>query len=145
MVLVGEVVFNFDGNGRFTLPVRFRRYLPDDLVIFKVPDVDYPHLWLSTEEVFSAWIESVLMSRLDSGVRSQNPGFFNSTLYGEAEYLSIDSQGRAHISANLREHARLSNSALILGVDDHLEIWDPEVYKQVKEKILSSHILDELL
>jgi hypothetical protein len=48
-------------------------------------------------------------------------------LYSLAAACEIDKQGRILIPAQLRELAGLTKDATMLGVDNHVEIWNPPV------------------
>jgi MraZ protein len=38
---------------------------------------------------------------------------------------SLDSAGRVRLPQHLIDHAGLEGACMIVGVDDHLEVWDP--------------------
>ncbi|MDP6942204.1 MAG: division/cell wall cluster transcriptional repressor MraZ [Planctomycetota bacterium] len=40
----------------------------------------------------------------------------------------LDSQGRVLLPENLREHVGLQKSVVVIGVFDHIEIWDEELW-----------------
>ncbi len=50
-----------------------------------------------------------------------------------AHYVQIDAQGRVSIPAILLEEAHVSEEALILGVVDWIEIWEPRDYRKYLE------------
>ena len=47
-------------------------------------------------------------------------------LYSMAASCEIDKQGRILIPAQLRDLAGLNKDATLVGIDDHIEIWNPE-------------------
>ncbi|HVA51334.1 MAG TPA: division/cell wall cluster transcriptional repressor MraZ [Pirellulales bacterium] len=49
---------------------------------------------------------------------------FNRLFYARAECVEIDGQGRVRLPPALAELAGLTKEAVLLGVHDHLEIWD---------------------
>ena len=49
---------------------------------------------------------------------------FARLFYAQAQQLEIDQQGRIRIPPELAKFAGLSREAMLLGVQDHLEIWD---------------------
>ena len=51
---------------------------------------------------------------------------FSRLFYGQAQYVEIDSQGRIRIPPELASLAKLQNEVVLVGVQDHLEIWAAE-------------------
>ena len=49
---------------------------------------------------------------------------FSRLFYGQAERLQIDGQGRIRIPAELVAWAGLEKEVALVGVRDHLELWD---------------------
>ncbi len=49
---------------------------------------------------------------------------FSRLFYAQAQPAELDSQGRIRIPAELSALAGLGREAILLGVQDHLEIWD---------------------
>jgi MraZ protein len=49
---------------------------------------------------------------------------FSRLFYGQAERLPIDRQGRIRISAELVAWAGLEKEVALVGVRDHLEVWE---------------------
>ncbi|OYV82235.1 MAG: hypothetical protein B7Z73_17250 [Planctomycetia bacterium 21-64-5] len=49
---------------------------------------------------------------------------FNRLFYARAECVEVDGQGRVRLPPALAELAGLTKEAVLLGVQDHLEIWD---------------------
>jgi MraZ protein len=41
----------------------------------------------------------------------------------------VDAQGRMAVPPHLREHAGLDKDVVVLGVEDHLELWDKEAWR----------------
>lgn len=53
-----------------------------------------------------------------------------------ANGCELDRQGRILISAELRDFAGLSSDVMILGNNDHVEIWSPKRWQEVSERVL---------
>ncbi|HTN75648.1 MAG TPA: division/cell wall cluster transcriptional repressor MraZ, partial [Pirellulaceae bacterium] len=49
---------------------------------------------------------------------------FSRLFYAQAQAVEIDSQGRIRIPSELADLARLGKEIMLLGVRDHMEIWD---------------------
>lgn len=50
--------------------------------------------------------------------------------YSQAERLDLDNQGRIRIPDRLAEFAGLQREVMLLGVHDHAEIWDRDLWEQ---------------
>lgn len=50
--------------------------------------------------------------------------------YARAERVVLDKQSRIRIPERLMKHASLQQEAVILGVNDHAEIWDKTTWEQ---------------
>ena len=49
---------------------------------------------------------------------------FSRVFYAQAEGLDVDSQGRVRLPPALTQLAKLEREIVLLGVRDHLEVWD---------------------
>jgi MraZ protein len=54
---------------------------------------------------------------------------FRRFLLGSATKVKPDSQGRFIVPAPLRDYAGIDREAVILGVEDHIELWSRESWK----------------
>ena len=50
-----------------------------------------------------------------------------------AQEVEFDKAGRLSIPQSLREYANLEKDCTVLGVANHVEIWDSNAYKQYLE------------
>jgi transcriptional regulator MraZ len=50
-------------------------------------------------------------------------------LLSAAVETELDKQGRVMLPAALLTHAKLNRDVVVAGVDDHLEIWDRELWR----------------
>ena len=82
-------------------------------------------LALYTEEAFAR-----LADRLaQASPTRQDVRTFNRLFYARAQRVELDSQGRVRIPPELAELARLDKEVVLLGVQDHMEIWAAERWK----------------
>ena len=56
-------------------------------------------------------------------------------LFTSATEATIDSQGRIVVPQDLVDYAGLTGKTAVLGVGDHVEVWDEGVWKKYLEKI----------
>jgi MraZ protein len=50
--------------------------------------------------------------------------------YAQAQRVEVDRQGRVRVPQSLARLAALQNEIVLLGVRDHLEIWDSALWRQ---------------
>ena len=56
-------------------------------------------------------------------------------MFGRAAEVELDSIGRILIPTFLKDRINLKNSAVVVGVEDRVEIWNEKVWTEYKEKI----------
>lgn len=59
---------------------------------------------------------------------------FRRLFLGSVAKVKRDSQGRLGIPSHLREYAGLDGEAVLLGVEDHLELWNKERWRAFQER-----------
>lgn len=59
---------------------------------------------------------------------------FRRMFFSLAEEARPDPQGRMPLPQHLREHAGIQRDAVIIGVDDHLEVWQKEAWEAFKSR-----------
>ncbi len=85
---------------------------------------------------------------------SQAPGGFlmsdkerqiNRFIFSNANEVTIDNQGRISLPGMLRERCGIGNSAVIAGVNNYFEIWNPDSWKNGRLSIDDArHMMDSL-
>lgn len=127
-MFLGEFSHTLDNKGRLTVPAKFRDELASGLVITRGID---RCLSVYPRPVWDELAERI--SRLPL-TQSTARNFGRLMFSGAADFIP-DRQGRVLIPQGLREYARLNNDAIIIGLYDRLEIWNPEDWTNVKEKV----------
>ena len=130
MVFSGEYLVSFTGTGRVVLPKKLRELLQGNIFIvtkgfnFCLAGYDKRDWEKKAEGLLE-------VSLLEQDNLEKRRFIFSSTAY-----IEIDEQGRFVIPKNLLAHGKLDKKALIVGVGDHFEIWNPQEWdkylKQVK-------------
>lgn len=88
-------------------------------VLFVTPGTD-GSLALYTEEALAQ-----LAARLaQASPNAQDVRAFNRLFYARAQAVELDGQGRVRIPPELAQLAGLDKDAVLVGVQDHLELWD---------------------
>ena len=114
----GEYPHNIDAKGRLIFPIKLREALGEHFVIFKGLDncinVYSQEKWAAFEQQLAA---------LPSKARKVQR-FFSANFECEP-----DAQGRILIPQTLREYAGLRKDVTVIGMIDHVEIWDSAAWK----------------
>ena len=120
---IGEYAYSLDSKGRVNVPAKFRQSLSDDnegtFVIARGMD---PCIWVYP---LIQWQEIESNLRNLSSLSKINRTFVRNT----ARYASpstYDKQGRITLTPSLIEYADLDKDALIIGMINKMEIWNPD-------------------
>lgn len=126
----GEYKHTVDAKGRVSLPAKFRKALPEEIVV--VPSVGGA-LSVFSDEAFDAWVDSFFPAKEDgtSGFdpRNKQDVKLRRMLNASAESVPVDSAGRIMLSADKRSKAGIVKDVRIIGNDDHIEIWNAESFE----------------
>ena len=141
--LRGTYEGSVDAKGRLSIPAKYRKLLPEELVIAKHPDKDLPGLVVYPEEDFDSWFDSVLESKGGAKANSSLQSKLLEELYMDSQEASPDGIGRITIQSFLRKYAGIERDVVITGVRDHLVIRAPEVVEKVRESFASNTIYDD--
>ena len=126
MLLTGVFSRSIDEKLRVAIPKRLREALDCDArrEIYVAPGTDQS-LALYTEEAFARLADRLAqVSPTREDVRT-----FNRLFYARAQRVEVDTQGRVRIPPDLAELARLEKEVVLLGVQDHLELWAADRWK----------------
>lgn len=121
MILTGTFFRSVDEKQRIAIPKRLREALGTEnaLELFVAPGTD-GSLALYTEAALAA-----IATRLNSASPvQQDVRAFNRLFFARAERVEADAQGRIRIPPALAELAGLDKEVVLLGIQDHLELWD---------------------
>ena len=134
MLFTGTYPRSLDDKQRLALPKRLRDALgpAPHLPLYLTPGTD-GSLALYTEEAF-ARLGQQLAQGSPAGEYSRA---FSRLFYGQAQAVEVDSQGRIRIPQELAQLARLGRDVMLLGVRDHMELWDKarwESYLQERQQ-----------
>jgi MraZ protein len=121
-MFLGEFEHNIDDKGRITVPAKFRGRLAAGLVVTKGID---PCLWLYPIDGWEELAQKIsALPRTDPKARD-----FRRQVFGGASDSVPDKQGRVNLPTYLREYASIDRNALIIGLYDHCEVWNPEHWR----------------
>jgi MraZ protein len=127
MLLTGTFARSIDEKRRVAVPKRLREALgcPAGGNLFVAPGTD-GSLAIYPKEAFLRWGE-----RLKTAPPTQKDvRAFTRLFYAQAKQVELDHQGRIRIPAELAALARLQKEAVLLGVQDHLELWAADQWQR---------------
>lgn len=121
MLLTGTFLRAVDDKLRLAIPKRLRDALIGDgnPELYVTPGND------GSLAIYNATALEQLARRLAQSSPTKNEvRSFNRLFYARAERVEVDGQGRVRLPPALAELAGVTKEAVLLGVQDHLEIWD---------------------
>jgi len=127
MSLTGTYHRSLDEKQRLAVPKRLRNDLCNDEtpVLYVAPELEQALALYSTLE-FQRRAEALV----DSLPRHNTVRNYHRLYYSQAEQVEIDSQGRIRLPERLVSFAGLQQEVVLLGVHDHVEIWDRVRWQQ---------------
>lgn len=123
----GQETYSVDAKGRVNIPAKMRRVLEpeaqDTFVLTRGTDrciVAYPlNEWRRYEERFAQ------LNQYDERHR-----FFLRMILSWCEEVELDPQQRISIPRRLLEFAGIESKVTIVGMMDHIELWNPEEFER---------------
>jgi MraZ protein len=119
MLLTGTFERSLDEKLRLALPKPLREALSHEMQLLLTPGTD-GSLALFPSSAFAA-LASKLAARSPTG---QDVRAFSRLLYAQSHSVEVDSQGRIRLSAELARTANLEGDIVLIGVGDHIELWN---------------------
>ena len=125
MLLTGTHPRSLDDKKRMALPRRVREQLENPETLFVTPGPDQC-LWLYTQ----AGLEQ-LAAKLDQAPATDAEArVFRRLYFAQTEAVDVDAAGRILIPERLLQFAGLRHEVILIGVRDHLELWDAERWQR---------------
>jgi MraZ protein len=117
-----------EDHGALVLPPDVRQQLgtPAPRTLFVTPGPE-ASLWLFTGAGLERWADDPDRT---SSVRAREA---RRRCLAQTEACAVDRSGRVHLPEHLAQLAGLRQDAVLLGVGDHLELWDAERWLQYRE------------
>ena len=126
-MLIGEYLHTIDQKNRLSVPSKFRKELGKVVVVSRGLDKClflYPLLmWEKLAQKLSI--------ELPWG-KAENRSFMRAMIAGAAD-IQIDALGRILLPDNLKNFASLGKEAMVVGLYNRVEIWNPEIWKTYSE------------
>jgi MraZ protein len=117
-VLLGEYDFTLDAKNRVAIPARLRSAFANGIFL--------THGFESTIAAYPPddWDRLIERRAGDLDERSEEARMIQRFMFGNAVSDKLDGQGRVTVPVKLLEFAGITRDVTILGLQDHLEIWD---------------------
>ena len=119
----GEHEYKVDEKGRVPLPPKFRRELRAGVILAK-----------GTEKCLEAYPVAEWKRIADSlatkAVTPANLRKLKRAIFGSAFSASFDGQGRIVLPFLLRTYADIGDTAVVVGADNCVELWNKELWEQ---------------
>ena len=122
-MLLGEFHHNIDDKGRLVVPTKFREELGSEFIITRGIE--------KCLSVYSLEEWEKLVSKLNTlPFTKKVTRTFTRFFYSGATACVFDKSGRMSITSPLVSYAGLDKECIIIGVNDHLEIWDSKAFNE---------------
>jgi MraZ protein len=130
-VYFGESTSKIDDKGRITVPRRIRDTMDvlGHAIWYMTRGFDGAVFLFPKEEWDKIRQQARQFSSMDAKVLDFRRLFFSSVAEAKP-----DAQGRMAVPPHLREHAGIEKEAVLIGVDDHLELWSKEGWRAFVER-----------
>lgn len=119
IMFMGEYQHNIDPKGRIIVPAKFRDELGASMVVTRGLD---GCLAIYTLEQWAQVVEN--LKKLPSTKREVR--MYTHMIMSKAAECELDNQGRIRIPLHLCTAANIEKHCVVVGVNDHVEIWDQE-------------------
>ncbi|MCS7047144.1 MAG: division/cell wall cluster transcriptional repressor MraZ [Gemmataceae bacterium] len=129
MLLTGTHPRTLDEKKRLTLPKKTREQLGEVKRLFVTPGPDQT-LWLYDPRGLEE-----LAAKLDQAPATDSEArVFRRLFFAQMEEVDIDNGHRILIPERLVQFAGLERDVVLLGVRDHLELWNARKWQQYRDE-----------
>ena len=139
----GSFACTLDEKGRLSIPARIRPGDPDSSRRKGIPAGEELVLTEGLDGCLilytvKGWEDyKALVGSLSTNLRRTR--YFKRRLYQNTSLVRIDNSGRILVPENLRSLAGLDKEVLVIGVEQTIEIWNPEKYSAYLENYGQSY------
>ena len=120
-MFIGEYQHNLDAKGRIIIPSKFRDELHTTFILNKGLDGCLAIYSLNKWEKMIEQISKLPSTKKDARL-------YTRMIASKATECSLDNQGRIQIPSFLSTPANLTKECVIIGANDHIEIWDKQTW-----------------
>lgn len=132
--LNGRFNYKVDEKGRVSLPAKFRKVLPKELVVTRNPDDEC--LWVFEPNAFNEWIKQLFVDRFGKYDNSNKQHIrLRSKLKARSESVAVDGSGRIMLPASMRDVVGIVKDVALIGNTGYFEVWDAKRYDEMDEEV----------
>lgn len=128
-MFLGEYNPNITEGSRIALPKRHREQVSGDSVVLSKGFEKCIYVYDTSD-----WAEKA-EKQVENIKSEMKKSDLQRYLYTSAVDASVDGQGRLVLPANLKVYAGISVKTAVIGVGDHIEIWDLDLWQEHLKKI----------
>jgi MraZ protein len=125
MLLTGTYPRTLDDKNRLALPKRVRELLSEPNLLYVTPGPDQS-LWLYTEP----GLEQLAAKLHQTPATDAEGRIFRRLYFAQTEAVDVDGSSRILIPDRLVQFAGLKHDLTLIGVRDHLELWDASKWQE---------------
>lgn len=130
-MFIGEFHHNLDEKQRLVIPTKYRMELGDSFVLSR-----------GLEKCLCAYSNKEwekLVNKISTlPFNKKDTRTFSRSFFSGATVCEFDKSGRINITSPLVSYAGLKTKCVIIGVNDHLEIWDEDAFNKFLDDNSSS-------
>ncbi len=126
----GSFAHTLDEKGRLMIPRKMREELGYKVYIMK--GLDGP-LSIYTEQGYQKLVEEY--NRLPFEQRKNRD--YLRALFASTHEMDVDKLGRVQIPTALLNKFNISKNVVVLGIGDHIEVWDAKRYEEYESGIMN--------
>lgn len=132
--LYGAYTHNVDAKGRLSLPAKFRKKLPEDLVVMVEPRKQC--LFVFDEEGYDDYVNNLLFAR-KGGYDPLNAEHAElRRQIGEfADGVTVDTAGRINLSDRLCAVVGITKEVELIGNAGYFEVWDAKRREEARSRM----------
>ena len=135
---IGSYEHNLDAKNRLFVPAKFREGLSGRFLIKAVVS-EYPCVEAFRKDDYDAATEEALAAIADPTIRRMR----RFAAYAGTSDVTVDAQGRIPISSKIAEIAGLTKETLVVGMGDHVEIWNPATFDAYFAHVTENYMAQE--
>ena len=128
-LLLGEYEFTIDAKGRVAIPARFRPVFAEGIFLTR----GFDHcLSAYAPEQWERFVEERTGELPEMSSRGRQVRRF---VFAGASAETLDGQGRVKLPQSLIEFAGITKDVTIIGVHDHVEVWDRASWADYRQRM----------
>jgi len=127
--LTGTFPCNLDDKHTITLPRAIRDQLGQGDTVLISPGSDQC-LWLTNQ----AHLDRLADHLEHSSAKEVDVRVFKRLYYAQTEKTTLSADGRVQISDRLAQYAGLRQEVVLVGIDDHFELWDAGRWREYTQQ-----------